>query len=491
MSDILTNDVDPIETLEWLASLESLLREEGPQRAQFILEQLAEKARISGVDVAAKANRDYINTIPASDEPNYPGDIEMEQRICDIIRWNAMMIVLRASKKELDLGGHIASFASSATLYDVCFNHFFKARTPQDGGDLVYFQGHISPGIYARAFAEGRLSADQLDNFRQEVAGHGLPSYPHPKLMPDFWQFPTVSMGLGPIAAIYQARFLKYLTHRGIKDCSAQTVYAFLGDGEMDEPEAKGALTVAVREKLDNLVFVINCNLQRLDGPVVGNGKVINELEGLFTGAGWDVTKVIWGDKWDALLKKDSSGKLIQLMNETVDGDYQTMKSRDGAYIRAHFFNRYPETAALVKEMSDEEIFALNRGGHDPRKLFAAFAKAAATQGKPTVILAKTIKGYGMGDAAEGKNIAHGVKKMDLDSVRQLRDRFNLPVSDEQLATLPYLTIDEGTAEHTYLHARRSELKGYVPTRLRETTTKLAIPTLAAFGPLLGEQARE
>ena len=491
MSDILKNDVDPIETLEWLASLESLLREEGPQRAQFILEQLAEKARVSGVEVAEKANRDYINTIPASDEPAYPGDLEMERRIRAIIRWNAVMIVLRASKKDLDLGGHMSSFASSATIYEVCYNHFFRARNEKDGGDLVYFQGHISPGIYARAFVEGRLTEEQLDNFRQEVDGKGIPSYPHPKLMPEFWQFPTVSMGLGPIAAIYQARFLKYLTDRGIKDCAEQTVYAFLGDGEMDEPEAKGALTVAVREKLDNLVFVVNCNLQRLDGPVVGNGKVINELEGLFAGAGWDVTKVIWGRKWDELLKKDTSGKLIQLMNETVDGDYQTMKSRDGAYVREHFFNRYPETAALVKDMSDEEIFALNRGGHDPRKLFAAFSKAAATKGKPTVILAKTIKGYGMGEAAEGKNIAHQVKKMDLGSVRHLRDRFNLPVTDEQLADLPYLKIEEGSAEHKYLHARRSELKGYVPTRLRESTTKLEIPALDAFGPLLGEQARE
>ncbi|MCS3456393.1 pyruvate dehydrogenase E1 component [Aeromonas sp. BIGb0405] len=491
MSDILKNDVDPIETLEWLASLESLLREEGPQRAQFILEQLTEKARVSGVEVAEKANRDYINTIPAIDEPAYPGDQEMERRIRAIIRWNAVMIVLRASKKDLDLGGHMSSFASSATIYEVCYNHFFRARNEKDGGDLVYFQGHISPGIYARAFVEGRLTEDQLDNFRQEVDGKGIPSYPHPKLMPDFWQFPTVSMGLGPIAAIYQARFLKYLTDRGIKDCADQTVYAFLGDGEMDEPEAKGALTVAVREKLDNLVFVVNCNLQRLDGPVVGNGKVINELDGLFAGAGWDVTKVIWGRKWDELLKKDTSGKLIQLMNETVDGDYQTMKSRDGAYVREHFFNRYPETAALVKDMTDEEIFALNRGGHDPRKLFAAFSKAAATKGKPTVILAKTIKGYGMGEAAEGKNIAHQVKKMDLGSVRHLRDRFNLPVTDEQMEELPYLKIEEGTEEYKYLHARRAELKGYVPTRLRETTTTLEIPALETFGPLLGEQARE
>ncbi|QFI55724.1 pyruvate dehydrogenase (acetyl-transferring), homodimeric type [Aeromonas simiae] len=491
MSDILKSDVDPVETNEWLAALESLLREEGPERAQFILEQLSEKARAGGVDIAQGLVSDYLNTIPVDQEPAYPGNQSLERRIRAIIRWNAVMIVLRASKKDLDLGGHMSSFASSATIYDVCFNHFFRARNEKDGGDLVYFQGHISPGIYARAFVEGRLSAAQLDNFRQEVDGHGIPSYPHPKLMPEFWQFPTVSMGLGPIAAIYQARFLKYLTDRGLKDCSEQKVYAFLGDGEMDEPEAKGALTVAVREKLDNLVFVVNCNLQRLDGPVVGNGKVVNELEGLFRGAGWDVTKVIWGRKWDELLQKDTSGKLIQLMNETVDGDYQTMKSRDGAYVREHFFNRYPETAALVKDMTDEEIFALNRGGHDPQKLFAAFAKAAQTKDKPTVILAKTIKGYGMGAAAEGKNIAHQVKKMELDSVRHLRDRFDLPVSDEQLAELPYLEIKEGTEEYAYLHGRRQALKGYLPTRLRETTIKLDVPKLEAFDALLGEQARE
>ena len=496
MSELLRNDVDPVETSEWLQALESLLREEGPERARFIIDQLTEQARKAGVDLASSGKggsllTDYINTIVTSDEPAYPGNKELEKRIRSIIRWNAAMIVLRASKKGLDLGGHMSSFASSATIYEVAFNHFFRARNDKDGGDLVYFQGHISPGVYARAFVEGRLSEAQLDSFRQEVDGQGLSSYPHPKLMPTFWQFPTVSMGLGPIGSIYQARFLKYLTDRGLKDCSEQKVYAFLGDGEMDEPESKGAITIAAREKLDNLIFVINCNLQRLDGPVVGNGKVINELEGLFRGAGWDVIKVIWGSKWDELLQKDSSGKLLQLMNETLDGDYQTFKSKNGAYVREHFFGKYPETAALVADWTDEQIFSLNRGGHDPRKVYAAFKRANETKGKPTVILAKTIKGYGMGDAAEGKNIAHQVKKMELDSVRHLRDRFQVPVADEQLAELPYLSFEQGSAEWNYLHERRTALKGYLPSRLPQTTVKLDIPELSAFEALLGEQNRE
>ena len=496
MSELLRNDVDPVETSEWLQALESLLREEGPERARFIIDQLTDQARKAGVDLASSGKggsllTDYINTIATSDEPAYPGNKELEKRIRSIIRWNAVMIVLRASKKGLDLGGHMSSFASSATIYEVAFNHFFRARNDKDGGDLVYFQGHISPGVYARAFVEGRLTEAQLDSFRQEVDGQGLSSYPHPKLMPTFWQFPTVSMGLGPIGSIYQARFLKYLTDRGLKDCSEQKVYAFLGDGEMDEPESKGAITIAAREKLDNLIFVINCNLQRLDGPVVGNGKVINELEGLFRGAGWDVIKVIWGSKWDELLQKDSSGKLLQLMNETLDGDYQTFKSKNGAYVREHFFGKYPETAALVADWTDEQIFSLNRGGHDPRKVYAAFKRANETKGKPTVILAKTIKGYGMGDAAEGKNIAHQVKKMELDSVRHLRDRFDVPVADEQLAELPYLSFEQGSAEWNYLHERRTALKGYLPSRLPQTTVKLDIPELSAFEALLGEQNRE
>lgn len=493
MSQSLLQDVDPVETSEWLDALDSLVREEGPERAGYILEQLAAKARQAGLGVAngKSVHTDYINTIPASEEPAYPGDLDLEQRIRSIIRWNAAMIVLRASKKGLELGGHMSSFASSATIYEVAFHHFFRARNHQDGGDLVYFQGHIAPGVYSRAFVEGRLSADQLDNFRQEVDGQGLSSYPHPKLMPTFWQFPTVSMGLGPIAAIYQARFLKYLTNRGLKDCSAQKVYAFLGDGEMDEPESKGAITVAVREKLDNLIFVINCNLQRLDGPVVGNGKVINELEGLFGGAGWDVIKLVWGGNWDQLLQKDTSGKLLQLMNETLDGDYQTFKSKDGAYVRKHFFGKYPETAALVQDWTDEQVFALTRGGHDPRKVYAAFKRAQESQDRPVVILAKTIKGYGMGEAAEAKNIAHQVKKMGMDSVKHLRDRFKVPVADADLETLPYVSLEEGSAEWKYLHARREALKGYLPSRLPQTSVQLTVPGLSAFDALLGEQARE
>ena len=403
------------------------------------------------------------------------------------------MIVLRGSKKELDLGGHMASFQSSAAFYETCFNHFFRAPNEKDGGDLVYYQGHISPGIYARAFVEGRLTAEQLDSFRQEVDGKGLSSYPHPKLMPEFWQFPTVSMGLGPIAAIYQARFLKYLAGRGLKDTSAQRVYAFLGDGEMDEPESRGAISFAAREKLGNLCFLVNCNLQRLDGPVMGNGKIIQELEGLFRGAGWNVIKVVWGRGWDKLLAKDTTGKLLQLMNETVDGDYQTYKANDGAYVRKHFFGRYPETEALVADMTDEEIFALKRGGHEPSKLFAAFKAAQECTDKPTVNLAKTVKGYGMGEAAEGKNIAHQVKKMDLTHVLQLRKRLGLEdyISEEQVADLPYIKLPEGSPELAYLHERRKALHGYTPVRLPNFTQQLTLPELSAFDALLEEQKRE
>ena len=376
MSERLNNDVDPIETRDWLQAIESVIREEGVERAQFLIDQVLGEARKGGVNVAAgAAAHNYVNTIAVEDEPAYPGNLDLERRIRSAIRWNAIMTVLRASKRP-GAGRPHGFFQSSATFYEVCFNHFFRARNEKDGGDLVYFQGHISPGVYARAFLEGRLTEEQMNNFRQEVHGNGLSSYPHPKLMPEFWQFPTVSMGLGPISAIYQAKFLKYLEHRGLKDTSEQTVYAFLGDGEMDEPESKGAITIATREKLDNLVFVINCNLQRLDGPVTGNGKIINELEGIFSGAGWQVLKVIWGGRWDELLRKDTSGKLVQLMNETLDGDYQTFKSKDGAYVREHFFGRYPETAALVKDMTDDEIWALNRGGHDPKKIFAALKSA-------------------------------------------------------------------------------------------------------------------
>jgi len=493
MTDILNSDIDAQETSEWLDALANILEDEGSERAQFILEKVMNQARAEGVNLPHGINSNYVNTIPASQQPAYPGDVKLEQRIRSIIRWNAIMIVMRASKKDLDLGGHMASYQSAAAFYEVCFNHFFRAPNATDGGDLVYYQGHISPGIYARAFVEGRLSADQLDNFRQEVDGKGLPSYPHPKLLPEFWQFPTVSMGLGPITSIYQARFLKYLAGRGLKDTTAQRVYAFLGDGEMDEPESRGSLSFASREKLDNLCFLVNCNLQRLDGPVMGNGSIIQELEGLFTGAGWNVVKVIWGSNWDALLAKDVSGKLLQLMDETVDGDYQNFKSKDGAFVREHFFGKYPETAALVADMTDEEIFALKRGGHDSSKLYAAFKNAEDTMGKPTVILAKTVKGYGMGAAAEGKNIAHGVKKMNASHIESLRDRLNLQdiVSDEEAAKLPYLTLEEGTPEHTYLHARRTDLHGYTPQRLPNFTEKLAVPELEKFAPLLQEQKRE
>ncbi|EGQ9301598.1 pyruvate dehydrogenase (acetyl-transferring), homodimeric type [Vibrio vulnificus] len=492
MSDM-KHDVDALETQEWLQALESVVREEGVERAQYLLEQVLDKARLDGVDMPTGITTNYINTIPANQEPAYPGDTTLERRIRSIIRWNAIMIVLRASKKDLELGGHMASFQSSAAFYETCFNHFFRAPNEKDGGDLVYYQGHISPGIYARAFVEGRLTAEQLDNFRQEVDGKGIPSYPHPKLMPEFWQFPTVSMGLGPISAIYQARFLKYLEGRGMKDTSEQRVYAFIGDGEMDEPESRGAISFAAREKLDNLCFLINCNLQRLDGPVMGNGKIIQELEGLFKGAGWNVVKVIWGNNWDSLLAKDTTGKLLQLMNETIDGDYQTFKSKDGAYVREHFFGKYPETAALVADMTDDEIFALKRGGHESSKLYAAFKNAQDTKGRPTVILAKTVKGYGMGEAAEGKNIAHQVKKMDMTHVLHLRDRLGLQdiLTDEAVKELPYLTLEEGSKEYEYLHARRKALKGYTPQRLPNFTQELVIPAVEEFQPLLEEQKRD
>ena len=474
-------DINPEETNEWLEALENIIEEGGPKRAHYILEKLIDKARRKGTYLPFRATTAYLNSIDVEDEPKMPGDRDIERRIRSAIRWNATIMVLRASKKNLELGGHIASFQSSATLYDVGFNHFFRAPNEKDGGDLIFFQGHIAPGIYARSFLEGRITKEQMDNFRQEVDGQGLSSYPHPKLMPDYWQFPTVSMGLGPIQAIYQARFLKYLTNRGIKDCSEQKVYCFMGDGECDEPESLGAISLAGREGLDNLVFIINCNLQRLDGPVRGNGKIIQELEGNFRGNGWRVVKVIWGRHWDALLQKDKSGKLLQLMEETVDGEYQNFKQKGGAYTREHFFNKYPETAKLVENMSDEDIFALNRGGHDPLKVYAAYKAAEKTKDRPTVILAKTVKGYGMGEAAEGKNIAHGVKKVDSDALRKFRDRFRIPFSDEELEKLPYYTFPEDSVEMQYMKARRAELHGFVPQRLKKFTEKLEIPSLSEF----------
>ncbi|WP_017444923.1 pyruvate dehydrogenase (acetyl-transferring), homodimeric type [Gayadomonas joobiniege] len=481
MSDVLNHDVDPIETTEWLDALESVLEQEGPERAHYLLEKLIDTSRRNGAHMPFTSTTGYVNTIPAGQEPNMPGDRELEARIRAAIRWNAVMMVLRGSKKDLELGGHISSFASSAMLYDVAFNHFYRAPNEKDGGDLVYFQGHISPGIYSRAFLEGRLTESQLDNFRQEAFADGLSSYPHPKLMPDFWQFPTVSMGLGPMQAIYQARFLKYLTDRGIKDCSEQTVYCYLGDGEIDEPESLGAIGLASREELDNLVFVVNCNLQRLDGPVRGNGKIIQELEGTFRGAGWEVIKVIWGRYWDPLLAKDTSGKLRQLMEETVDGDYQNFKAKGGAFTREHFFGKYPELREMVANMSDDDIWRLNRGGHDPVKVYAAYDKAKKTKGRPSVILAKTVKGYGMGEAGEGKNIAHQVKKLDVEAVRHLRDRFNVPVADEDLEKLPYYKFPENSPEAKYMRERREALHGYMPKRLANTTVELELPKIDAF----------
>ncbi len=485
MSDINLNDIDPLETQEWMDALDVVIEEEGSERAHFLLEKLIDNARRNGSDIPHSSNTAYLNTIPVNQEPKMPANHDLERKIRSIIRWNAQTMVLRASKKDLELGGHIASFQSSATLYDVAFNHFFKAPNTKDGGDLVFYQGHISPGIYARSFVEGRISEAQMNNFRQEAFADGLSSYPHPKLMPSYWQFPTVSMGLGPIQAIYQARFLKYLTNRGVKNCSGQTVYCYMGDGECDEPESLGAIGLAGREGLDNLVFVINCNLQRLDGPVRGNGKIIQELESTFRGAGWEVTKVIWGRLWDSLLEKDKSGKLQQLMEETVDGEYQNFKQKGGAYTREYFFNKYPETAKLVENMSDDEIWKLNRGGHDPVKVYAAYKKAQDTVGKPTVILAKTVKGYGMGEAAEGKNIAHGVKKVDTNLLRQFRDRFDLPISDEDVLKLKYYRPAEDSEEMKYMKAQRAKLGGCIPQRREKFSTPLNIPALEKFDALL------
>ena len=488
MSELLKNDVDPIETNDWLASIDSLIREEGIERAQFIIDQVMQQARAGGVSLPSGITTDYVNTIPVSEQPAYPGNLDIERRIRSYVRWNAVMMVLRGQKKDLDLGGHLSTYQSAATMYEVGFNHFFKAATEKNGGDLVFFQGHAAPGMYARAFLEGRLTEEQLDNFRQEVHGKGLSSYPHPKLMPDFWQFSTVSMGLGPVNAIYQARFLKYLHNRGLKDTADQKVYAFLGDGEMDEIESKGALTFAAREHLDNLIFVISCNLQRLDGPVNGNGKIVQELEGLFVGAGWEVIKVMWGSRWDKLFAKDTTGKLTQLMMEVVDGDYLTFKSKDGAYVREHFFGRYPETAALVADMTDDEIWALQRGGHDPLKVFAAFKKAQ-NAGKPVVILVQSVKGYKIAEA-ESKNTAHQSKKMSADSIKAYRDYFHIPVKDEDLESLPYVTFPEGSEEYKYLHEHRKALQGYVPARQPKFTVDFKVPELSEFSALLEAQPR-
>ena len=475
-------DADPQETQEWLASLEGVLAAEGPERAHYLLEKLIEFARINGEHHPFSANTPYINTIPLDQQARIPGDQDVEHKIRSYTRWNAIAMVLRAGK-DTNVGGHIASFASAATLYDVGFNHFWHAPSDKHGGDLIFVQGHSSPGVYSRAFLLGRLEMPQLENFRQEVDGGGLSSYPHPWLMPDFWQFPTVSMGLGPIMAIYQARFMKYIESRNIVKTDGRKVWAFLGDGETDEPESLGAIGMAGREHLDNLVFVINCNLQRLDGPVRGNGKIIQELESEFRGAGWNVIKVIWGSRWDTLLARDKKGLLMTRMMECVDGEYQTYKSKDGAYVRENFFNT-PELKAMVADWSDEDIWALNRGGHDPHKIFAAYQAATQHKGQPTVILAKTIKGYGMGEAGQAMNITHQQKKMPVESLKKFRDQFKLPIADDQIADVPYLKFEEGSKELEYMRARRMELGGYLPQR-RTKAASLPVPALSAFDALL------
>ncbi len=484
-------DADPQETREWLDALDAVIAHEGPQRAKFLLEQLVARARGSGAYIPYNANTAYRNTIPTEHEERLPGDPEMEHRIRSLVRWNAMAMVVRANKTSSELGGHIASFASAATLYDVGFNHFFRAANDKFLGDLIFFQGHSAPGVYARAFLEGRISEEQLVHFRQEVAGKGLSSYPHPWLMPDFWQFPTVSMGLGPLMAIYQARFMRYLRDRSIVERQGRKVWAFMGDGEMDEPESLGAISLAGREKLDNLIFVINCNLQRLDGPVRGNGKIIQELEAHFRGAGWNVIKVVWGSYWDPLFMKDKSGMLLKRMEECVDGEYQAMKAHDGAFVRKHFFGKYPELEALVANMSDDDIWRLNRGGHDPHKMYAAYAAAFKHQGQPTVILAKTIKGYGMGEAGEGQNITHQQKKMGTSSIKAFRDRFSLPIPDEQLEEVPFYRPPEDAPEMQYLRSRITAMGGSLPSR-RRRATPLEVPPLSAFeAQLKGTADRE
>ena len=473
-------DIDPQETQEWRDALAAVLEADGPERAHFLLEKLIDKARRSGINLPYSATTAYINTIPTHLQANIPGDQEIEWRIRTWIRWNAAAMVVNANRKSAELGGHIATFASSATLYDVGFNHFWRAPTHEFGGDLVYYQGHGVPGVYARAFLEGRLTEEQLDNFRQEVDGKGLSSYPHPWLMPDFWQFPTVSMGLGPIQSIYQARFMKYMQDRSMADTRDRQVWGFVGDGEVDEPETLGAISLAGREKLGNLTWVVNCNLQRLDGPVRGNGKIIQELEGVFRGAGWKVIKVLWGSYWDPLLAKDKNGLLKKRMLEVVDGDFQNYKAKDGAYVREHFFGAYPELREMVSTMSDEDIWRLNRGGHDPHKVFAAYKVAMETDDQPTVILAHTVKGYGMGSAGEGQNRTHSQKKLSEDEMIAFKDRFNIPLSDEEAAACKYYKPPEDCEELKYMRARRAELGGFIPVR-QNKAAPLDVPELAVF----------
>ena len=477
-------ETDALETQEWLDALTDVIETEGTNRAHFLLEAMIDKARRSGSNLPYNATTAYVNTIPTHLQQRLPGDPEMERRVRALVRWNAIMTVLRANEKSPGVGGHIASFQSAATLYDTGFNYFFKAATEGFGGDCVYFQGHSSPGVYARAFLEGRITEEQLTNFRQETGGNGLSSYPHPWLMPDFWQFPTVSMGLGPIQGIYQARFLKYMHDRGIADTSDRKVWVFCGDGEMDEPESLGAISLASRENLDNLIFVINCNLQRLDGPVRGNGKIIQELESDFRGSGWNVLKVVWGSYWDPLLAMDKDGILKKRMEECVDGEYQNFKAKGGAYTREHFFGKYPELKEMVAAMSDQDIWRLNRGGHDPHKVYAAYHAAVNHKGQPTVILAKTVKGYGMGDAGEGQNTTHQQKNMDIESLKKFRDRFDLAITDEQVESLSFYKPADDSPEVKYLNERRAAMGGFVPQRRRKGN-ELTVPALSAFENML------
>ncbi|WP_353099357.1 pyruvate dehydrogenase (acetyl-transferring), homodimeric type [Stenotrophomonas lactitubi] len=476
-------DTDPQETREWRESLRAVIEAGGRPRAHYLLDQLDDLDVQQHGDLHTRAWTAYTNTIPPERQPAYPGDLAIERRLNAMIRWNAMVMVLRAGKHS-NVGGHIATYQSAAVMYDVGFDHFFRGRTDTFDGDMIYIQGHSAPGIYGRAFVEGRISAERMDNFRREAGREGLSSYPHPRLMPEFWQFPTVSMGLGPLTAAYQARYMRYLEYRGLKEHQGRKVWAFLGDGEMDQPESLAAISLAGRERLDNLVFVVNCNLQRLDGPVRGNAKVIQELEGTFRAAGWNVIKVIWGSGWDDLLARDHSGLLRQRMMECVDGDYQTFKSQSGAYVREHFFGRYPELLALVAHMSDDEIWALARGGHDPEKVYAAYQQAVNSTGRPTVVLAKTVKGFGMGEAGEGQNINHQLKKMSADAVRAFRDRFDLPVSDDQLEEMPYLRPEPGSLEALYFAQRRQAQGGQLPARLAQVDP-LPLPALSTFAAQL------
>jgi pyruvate dehydrogenase E1 component len=479
------NDPDELETREWLDALEAVLDREGPERAHFLLGQLVEKARISGAYIPFSANTPYVNTIPPHLEVRTPGNLAHEERIRSYCRWNAMVMVARANQNDDELGGHIASFASVGTLFGVGQHHFWNAPHEGHGGDLVYFQGHSSPGIYARGLLEGRFSDEQLLKFRREVDGGGISSYPHPWLMPEYWQFPTVSMGLGPLQGIYMARYLKYLHARGLADTANRKVWVFCGDGEMDEPESMGAIGLAAREKLDNLIFIVNCNLQRLDGPVRGNGKIIQELEGDFRGAGWNVIKVIWGSYWDPLLARDSDGILKRVMEECVDGEYQNFKANDGAFVRKYFFGKHPKLLEMVSRMTDEDIWRLNRGGHDPHKIYAAYHAAVNHKGQPTVILAKTIKGYGLGKQGQAKNPTHQLKKLDIATIREFRDRFNIPVPDDKLEELPFYVPPADAPEMKYLHERRQALGGFVPQRRKKADVVPPVPPLSTFEQVL------